>query len=149
MKKIFVLLFSSGLETGSTAQHVGIGITTPSASSKLEINSTTSGLLIPRMTTVQRTAIASPATGLLVYDTDSSSFAYYSGSNWTFLKGAVNNANNWSTVGNMNTTSNNFIGTVDNNSLRIKVNNRPAGMIDAVSKNIGLGDSAMYTNTGN
>ena len=48
----------------------GIGTTTPDASAKLEIFSTDKGLLIPRMTLAQRTAITSPANGLLVYQTD-------------------------------------------------------------------------------
>lgn len=48
----------------------GIGTTTPDASAKLEISSTSKGLLAPRMTAAQKTAIVSPATGLLVYQTD-------------------------------------------------------------------------------
>jgi hypothetical protein len=48
----------------------GIGTNTPDASAKLEIASTAKGLLIPRMTSVQRTAITNPANGLLVYQTD-------------------------------------------------------------------------------
>jgi hypothetical protein len=53
-------------------QNVGINATgaAPVASAMLDISSTTSGLLIPRMTTAQRTAIASPANGLLVFDTN-------------------------------------------------------------------------------
>lgn len=49
----------------------GIGTTTPNASSKLEVASTDKGILIPRMTESQRDAIASPANGLLIYQTDS------------------------------------------------------------------------------
>ena len=49
----------------------GIGTTTPDASSLLEIKSTTQGLLISRMTKTQRDAIATPATGLLIYQTNS------------------------------------------------------------------------------
>ena len=44
---------------------VGINTTTPDASAALDITSTTSGLLIPKMTEVQKNAITSPATGLL------------------------------------------------------------------------------------
>ena len=51
----------------------------PDASSMLDIKSSTRGLLVPRLTTVQRTAIATPADGLLVYDTDAKGFWYYSG----------------------------------------------------------------------
>lgn len=62
---------------------VGIGTTTPDASSMLEIQSTTSGLLIPRMTEAQRLAIGTPATGLLVYETDTTpGFWYYDGGSW-------------------------------------------------------------------
>src|SRR4030095_16325743 len=62
----------------------GIGTTTPNASSALEIKSTTQGLLISRMTRVQRDAIASPATGLMIYQTNSTpGFYYYTGSAWT------------------------------------------------------------------
>jgi len=63
---------------------VGIGTTSPDASSMLDVQSTTKGMLIPRMDTSQRTAIASPATGLLVFDTDTQSFWFYSGA-WTEL----------------------------------------------------------------
>lgn len=48
----------------------GIGTTLPNASAKLEVASTDKGFLLPRMTSAQRAAIASPANGLLVYQTD-------------------------------------------------------------------------------
>ena len=67
---------------------VGIGTTNPDASSLFEVQSTTKGLLTPRMTTAQRTAINSPANGLLVYDTDESAFYYYEAAAWSRLKGA-------------------------------------------------------------
>lgn len=56
---------------------IGIGTVTPNATAVLDITSTTQGLLTPRMTTVQRNAIASPAEGLIVYDTDLKAFYYY------------------------------------------------------------------------
>jgi len=49
---------------------VGFGTNAPNTSAKVEISSTTSGFLPPRMTTAQRDAIASPATGLTLYCTD-------------------------------------------------------------------------------
>src|SRR6478736_4067921 len=61
----------------------GIGTTTPNASSLMEMASTTKGLLIPRMTVAQRNAIASPATGLMIYQTNNTpGFYYYDGSAW-------------------------------------------------------------------
>ncbi|MBL4586495.1 MAG: hypothetical protein JKX84_05510, partial [Flavobacteriales bacterium] len=59
---------------------VGIGTTTPDAQAVLDIQSTTKGILLPRMTSAQRTAI-SPTNnsdeGLFVYDTDSDSYWYW------------------------------------------------------------------------
>jgi hypothetical protein len=46
-----------------------IGTATDIASSKLTVESTTQGFLPPRMTTTQKNAIATPASGLVVYDT--------------------------------------------------------------------------------
>jgi hypothetical protein len=81
---------------------VGIGTTSPNASSILDISSTTAGLLAPRMSAAQKTAIVSPATGLLIYQTDGTTgFYYYNGSSWvtftsvsayTFTNGLTNTA---------------------------------------------------------
>ena len=70
-------LFAFFIATGSMLGQVGIGTTTPDPSSIFDVSSTTQGMLTPRMTTVQRTSIASPADGLLVYDTDLKSFYHY------------------------------------------------------------------------
>ncbi len=72
---------------------VGIGTTSPDASSLLELNSTSQGILTPRMTTSQRNGISSPAEGLLVYDTDDNSFYYYSSGSWVALEGAMRRNN--------------------------------------------------------
>ena len=66
--------------------NVGIGTTTPNASAALDVSSTGKGLLIPRMLSSQRSAIASPATVLLVYQTDvTAGFQYYTGTAWASL----------------------------------------------------------------
>lgn len=65
--------------------NVGIGTTTPVASAKMEIVSTTQGFLLPRMTTTQRDAISSPATGLMVYDTTVNKVSVYNGTTWKYL----------------------------------------------------------------
>ena len=58
-------------------QNVGIGTTTPDATSILHLESNNKGLLTPRVTTAQRLAIVNPANGLLVYDTNVDCFFYY------------------------------------------------------------------------
>ena len=66
--------------TSTVFAQVGIGTITPHGSSVLDVSSTTQGILTPRMTTVQRTAIVAPADGLMVYDTDLKSFYHYNSS---------------------------------------------------------------------
>ena len=71
-------------------QSVGIGLTnstdlTVNASAKLQVDSTTKGFLPPRMTTTQKNAIASPAAGLVVYDSTTNKLQCYNGSTWNDL----------------------------------------------------------------
>ncbi|WAC02295.1 hypothetical protein N7U66_00530 [Lacinutrix neustonica] len=84
-----VILF---ITTTALAQ-VGVGTTSPDASSALDISSTTQGLLAPRMTTTERTAIVSPAKGLLVFDIDNDAFYFYDGANWIAVEGGVKRNN--------------------------------------------------------
>ncbi|MFT3825440.1 MAG: hypothetical protein QM731_16090 [Chitinophagaceae bacterium] len=76
--------------TVSTAQNIAINTdgALPHASAALDIKSTDKGLLVPRLTTAQRTAIASPAKGLLVFDTDVNSFWFFNGASWNNLAGS-------------------------------------------------------------
>ncbi|MGC4039384.1 MAG: hypothetical protein QM710_00920 [Flavobacterium sp.] len=89
-------VFSVGNGTGDTARsnamtilkngRIGIGTDTPNASALLDLTSTNKGILVPRMTATQRTAITTPATSLLVYQTDASpGFWYYNGTAWANL----------------------------------------------------------------
>lgn len=55
----------------------GIGTATPDASAMLQVESTTKGLLVPRMLATQRQAIVNPAAGLIVYQTDGTPGFYY------------------------------------------------------------------------
>ncbi|PIF30183.1 hypothetical protein CLU81_0591 [Flavobacterium sp. 9] len=59
-----------------------IGAATPDPSSAFEVKSTTGGLLAPRMTTVERNAIATPAIGLMIYNTTTSCYEFYTGLVW-------------------------------------------------------------------
>ncbi len=80
MKKVFfTVLTVVGIIGVSTAQddNVGIGTTTPDATSILDVSSDEKGILIPRLNTLQRLTIASPAQGLLVYDTDNDCFFFF------------------------------------------------------------------------
>jgi hypothetical protein len=60
---------------------LGIG-TIANASALLDVQSTTKGVRMPNMTTTQKNAIASPAAGLMVFDTTLSKLCVYSGAAW-------------------------------------------------------------------
>lgn len=62
---------------------VGVGsASAPPSDALIEFTSTNSGILLPRMTTAQRTSIGTPSDGLFLYDTDKSSVYLYNGTNW-------------------------------------------------------------------
>lgn len=75
MKKLFIAFLLLYCIKGEA--QVGVGTTTPNSSAQLDITSTSKGILIPRMTAAQREAIASPATGLMVFQTDGTAGFYY------------------------------------------------------------------------
>lgn len=87
MKTFFLTLVLVISSIGSAFTQVGIGTTAPNPAAILEMTSSEKGLLIPRMTQVQRLAIPTPAAGLLVYQTDIlPGFYFYDGSTWNLLK---------------------------------------------------------------
>lgn len=83
---LFIALCSQFYAQGVSINSTG---TDADTSAMLDISSTTKGFLPPRMTEAQKNAISSPATGLLVYQTDGSSgLYYYNGTSWeTFVTG--------------------------------------------------------------
>jgi hypothetical protein len=74
--------------TGAATGALGLGMTTGTginASCILQADSTTKGFLPPRMTTAQKNAIATPANGLMVYDTDLARPCFFNGATWITL----------------------------------------------------------------
>ncbi len=92
---IFLLFILISNTSHLFAQGVGVNAdnSNPDASAILDVKSTTQGMLIPRMTQAQRNLIATPATGLLVYQTDvTAGFYFYNGSAWTSLSSGTTDA---------------------------------------------------------
>jgi hypothetical protein len=90
MRKIGLLLSLYLAAISVNAQNVGIGTTAPHPSAKLDIQSTNSGLLPPRMTQVQRDSIANPAAGLMIYCTDciaQGDWQGFNGTKWVSMQG--------------------------------------------------------------
>jgi trimeric autotransporter adhesin len=109
---------------------IGIGTTTPNSSALLDISSNNKGLLVPRMTAAQRSAISLPATSLMIYQTDGQAGFYYNSGtpglpNWTAISTA-STIENWTLIGNSGTNAGtNFIGTTDGQNFTIKTNSIP------------------------
>lgn len=90
MKKTICLLVLSLLFVATNAMaQIGIGTITPDSSSILEILSTDKGVLLPRLTTIQRDAIETPATSLIIFNTTTLAFNYYSSGWKDFSEGLV------------------------------------------------------------
>jgi hypothetical protein len=89
---------------------VGIGTTTPLGI--LDVQSTTKGVVFPRMSTVQKLAIVSPVEGLEVYDLTLKQKSFYNGTTWVqSLSAAAIGGTGWLTGGNADATATSFLGT--------------------------------------
>jgi hypothetical protein len=71
-----------GFKAGSSFTFSNINLNVATTSAIVEITSTTKGFLPPRMTTTEKNAIATPASGLVVYDSTLNKLAVYTGSAW-------------------------------------------------------------------
>lgn len=126
MKKIYLFTIIILVQWNSFSQ-VGIGTTTPNASSSLDISSTSTGLLIPRVSLIDisngTAPVSAPATSLLVYNTNTAvtggngaGYYFWNGSVWTKLFTAIDQ--NWTRNGSGQmypTTLTDLIGIGTNN----------------------------------
>ncbi|MEQ8625324.1 MAG: tail fiber domain-containing protein [Vicingaceae bacterium] len=126
MKKILVYIFILLSPFWLNAQNVSINDagTPPDNSAMLDVSSTNSGLLIPRMTLVQRNALVNPATSLLIYQTDNTPGYYFnSGTSatpvWTQLRTSGDNLGNHIATSNIQLGTNYLSGDGGNEGIRI------------------------------
>jgi hypothetical protein len=141
MKKLSIIFFFLSFTYISMAQ-VAIGTSTPDASARLQIDANAAtnakGFLLPRVTATEKNSIVSPATGLIVYQTDGTQgFYYYDGSSWNLLTIASN------AVPYTGATSAVNLGSYD-----LTVNGITVGTgAGNVSSNTASGYQALYSNT--
>ena len=76
------LVFLSSFTAYSQSVAINNDASLPNASAILDTKSINKGLLIPRMTTVQRTAIAAPPKGLIVFDITTNGLYFHNGTVW-------------------------------------------------------------------
>lgn len=168
MKSKILLISALSVVVSSTMcnAQVGIGTTTPNASSILHLTSSNKGLLITSVaitSTTDNTTISSPATGLLIWNNGSgglspAGFYYWNNSQWNILSsgnstsGGGSSSGGWSTNGNSgsgsgaNTTM--YIGTSTQDDLVFKVNNNNAARLGVNnSASFGAGASAAQNAT--
>ncbi|MBL7702716.1 MAG: tail fiber domain-containing protein [Ferruginibacter sp.] len=174
--KTLLLICATFFSAICLAQNVGIGTNTPHASAMLEVSASNRGVLLTRVNLLSPTdvtTVASPATGLIVINTngntaqmpDSTGFYMWTGSMWAkfLLKETGSATTGWTTKGNagINATTN-FLGTTDNRPLVFRINNGLAGKIDTTGSislgrgtlknnppgwiSVAVGDSALYNN---
>ena len=77
--------YIDNLGTYYVLNNMAVGTSSVNASAVLQADSTTKGFLPPRMTTIQKNAISSPAEGLMVYDTDLKRPCFFNGTSWITL----------------------------------------------------------------
>jgi hypothetical protein len=135
-------------QTGSMA----IGNANPNTSAQLDIQGTAGGLLIPRLTTAQRNAVATPANGLMIYNTTTNSLNYFkTGDGWTELGGDGGPNNAWLTTGNFDAPTNPILGTYNQSPLRLVVAGQHSGLLwyDAEANTFAGYASGVPNQTGN
>lgn len=134
--------------TSLLAQNVGIGTSTPDNSAKLEVDDANRGVLINRVSLVDvtngTTPVNTPATGLLVYNTNAAvtggsgqGFYYWDGTIWQRL--STGQSDDWTLTGNAGTTpATNFIGTTDAQDFVVRTNNTEKMRVES-GGDVGIG----------
>ena len=96
---VLAMVCSPVLRAGAQSVSINTDGSTAHGSAMLDVKSSSKGMLIPRLTLAERNAVASPATGLMIYQTDNTpGFYFYDGTTWVSIISASNNL--WTRNGN-------------------------------------------------
>lgn len=137
MKKLLIGCVLFFIAPSLQAQ-IGLGITTPHPNAYFQVNSTNKGILLPRMTAIQRLAIAPNATanGLLVFDTDSSAFMFWTGTNWRKMSSSLE-SELWKKTGN---------DIYNGNSGRVGIGtNNPVAKLHVADSSVVFGSNSIFS----
>ncbi|MCZ2355831.1 MAG: hypothetical protein LC115_03910 [Bacteroidia bacterium] len=129
---------------------VGIGTLTPDASAMLDIQSGDKGILVPRMTTSARSGIASPATGLLIFNTDINQFEYFDGTVWINISsGSGDNLGDHTATQNIALNNNYLSGDGDNEGVFVNGTGNVGIGTTAPSQTFSVAEKFQVNATGN
>ncbi len=122
---------------------IGIGVadaTAIDASALVDFSSTTRGALFPRMTTVERDAISSPATGLMVFNSTDGHYQYFDGVSWLAIgAGAIPpNSIDWDDIADAMTLDATTTIDMDTNTANLNFDANTF-VIDSVNNRVGIG----------
>lgn len=128
---------------------------TPDPSAMLDVVSTTKGMLVPRITAAARLGIASPANGLLLYDTDSAAFFFRKGGAWVRIADGTKGDDMGDHSAKQNIILNNYAitnnGTTPgirvDNAGKVGINNASPGAYLDVLNSTGTGNIGLFRNT--
>ncbi len=149
---IGALLIVLNLSVYSQTGGVGIADGTPvvDASAMLDIQSTTKGILIPRMLEIERAGITTPATGLMIYQTDGTpGYYFYDGTAWKSIGAGVLGINDLTDgkVVNDNLFLGGSVGTLLNGgTLNTGIGSHAQNNLTGGDENTAVGYNALYTN---
>jgi hypothetical protein len=87
LKVALILVLSSSNAIHAQSMGISSNAITPDPSAIVEMRTTDKGVLIPRMTNAERDGITAPATGLMLYNTETNKFNSYNGTAWVGLGG--------------------------------------------------------------
>jgi len=164
MKKLITFIIAASLALTIQAQTGGVvianGTATADGSAMLDVQSTAKGMLVPRMTQVQRDAITTPATSLMIYQTDNTPGYYYNAGtagtpNWVAAMGAK--AIDDLTDGKTTAANNLYLGSTASSNAAITgslvigngvVNSTGGGLNGAYNTLIGIGAGEATGNVG-
>lgn len=157
VNKLILFLLLLNFNNKSQAQ-LGVGTNSPHVSAQLDVSSTTKGVLVTKMTQAQRTAIVTPAVGLLVFQTDGSSGFYYNAGteaspSWIRIStvASIDDLSDGKKEG-TNFTGSLLLGHEQTGTISNAENNTGVGIgalrsITTGTGNVALGKSALYSNT--
>jgi hypothetical protein len=136
MKKLLLIFaFATYLMSVNAQVAINTDGSSGDASAMLDVKSDTAGILIPRMTTTQRNAISSPATGLLVYDTDTKSFWHFDATSWVEI------------ISQSGTMSLDDLSDAASDGSSVYVGSNTGKFDDGGNDNTAMGIDALYYNT--